>query len=166
MPIDFFIKEFNSQKRLFGLCDDSTDTIKAPAYLDEQDETKWIAEVHNDNEKKIAFYPIDNCVEILRENGDNENRCDGLLKYEKDLIFVELKNRCFSHGWIGEAANQLSVTYNVFKKNYNIDDFSRIRFYICNGQRPREVVSCKAFLNDFKQRTGLHIRVYRKIEIE
>lgn len=166
MPINFFIKEFKSQNPLFGICDESNDTVKLPAYLDEQNQTKWIAEVHNNKSKEISFFPIDNCVEILRENGEDENRCDGLLKYEKDLIFVELKNRGFTHKWVSEGANQLSVTFNVFKQNYNIDDFFRIRFYICNGQRPKAVVSCKSFLNSFKQATGLEIKVYRLIEIK
>ncbi len=98
MPINFFDLhcKFTSTKRKFGLCDES-----ASAYIDEEARNKndkWIAEIRNPNEIQVDFYAIDNCIEIKKANGDMESRCDGMLYYNKTLIFVELKNREASVG--------------------------------------------------------------------
>ena len=93
MQVDFFSNpnKTSSNKSKFGLCDDvaSENCPKNPAYIDEYDNDKWTAIITNTDQKIAIFYPIDNCIEIRRPNGEMDNRCDGLLKYDGNLIFVE-----------------------------------------------------------------------------
>lgn len=75
---------------IFGICDD---TNEMPAYLDSVNKSIWIATVINNNQKEITFTAVDNCIEILRENGEMENRCDVMLTSDICLYLVELKNK-------------------------------------------------------------------------
>lgn len=86
MPINFFensCKNFSSLQE-FGLCD-KPHLIKEPAYIDEhQGNTEdWIAKVENKTQILLDFYAIDNCVEILRPNGETESSCDGMICYKQ-----------------------------------------------------------------------------------
>ena len=51
---------------------------------------------------------IDNCIDILRNNGDMDNRCDAMLSYESNLLFIELKNKRDS--WKAEGLEQVEAT--------------------------------------------------------
>lgn len=99
MPIDFFREECKagSDKAEFGLCDDPPPSVK-PAYIDEEDQSKWIAIVKNPGSKDVQFFAIDNCVPIFKDDGNMETRCDGLLKYANDVIFVELNQERVGSG--------------------------------------------------------------------
>lgn len=168
MAIDFFCEAYasSSNRARFGLCDDvaPVNSPKNPAYIDEEDDSKWTAVVNNVSQKTIWFHPIDNCIEILRSNGDMDSRCDGLLRDNRDLLFVELKDRARAK-WIGEGLNQLKITIRNFKRFHNIDDFGSIRAHICNKQRPLAVVSCKVALEQFRHDTGYSVSVDRNITI-
>ncbi len=168
MPVDFFdnpAKETTDEER-FGLCDDVApeNCPKNPAYIDCIDREKWTADVSNPQRKTATFYPIDNCIEILRPNGEMDNRCDGLLEYDRNLIFVELKDRAGGK-WVGEGLTQLAVTIGNFNANHNVADFSSIRAQLCNKQRPMAVVSCKASVEKFRDDTGYIVAVDRNIVI-
>ncbi|MFN5894258.1 MAG: hypothetical protein ACK45Z_16760, partial [Dolichospermum sp.] len=109
MSINFFKSTCQSQTNQykFGLCDDPNKD-KDPAYIDTVDCSKWIAIVENNQEIEVIFTAIDNCIEILRSNGERENRCDGMLTYNNHIIFVELKERKYTNSvWIDEGENQL-----------------------------------------------------------
>ncbi|NDW13201.1 hypothetical protein D0T50_09875 [Bacteroides sp. 214] len=168
MPINFFDEDAktNSSSSIFGICDDPSPST-TPAYIDENkdnEDKKWIGVVHNSATQSIDFYPIDNCVPLLRPNGDKENRCDGVLSYSNNLIFVELKERGGS-GWIGIGRNQLTITLQRFRENHNISDYTKIEAYICNKLRP---ISSKNHANEiqkFKDETGLILNVQRNIHI-
>lgn len=168
MPVDFFNnpQKMISAKPRFGLCDDVApiNCPKTPAYIDESSEDKWTAVVSNTHLKTATFYPIDNCIEILRPDGNMDNRCDGLLEYNDNLIFVELKDRC-SHGWVADGLEQLKVTINNFRIHHNINTFASISAYLCNKQRPRAVVACNTAVNQFKDETGYKVSVDRNITI-
>lgn len=169
MQVDFFNNpnKATTRKSRFGLCDDVA-PVNCPttcAYIDESDEEKWTAVVTNTNQKTANFYPIDNCIEIRRPNGDMDNRCDGLLEYENNLIFVELKDRCSRHGWVRDGLNQLKVTIRNFTTYHNIDDFNSIKAQLCNKQHPAAVVSCKEYVEKFKDETGYKVSVDRNITI-
>jgi hypothetical protein len=165
MPINFFenkCQTYSSQNK-FGLCDDSAPATN-PAYIDETNYTKWIGIVSNINNKKVIFYAIDRCITILRSNGDVESRCDGMIHYENNLTFVELKDRC-GRGWLGDGRRQLTATIDVFKLNYNVNNYNRIDAYICNKQRP---ITVHNYMNDiqlFKNDTGLILNVKQSISI-
>jgi hypothetical protein len=169
MPIEFFLSSYknSSNKTIFGLCDDTTPITPStrPAYIDENDENKWIAEVVNNNEYAVDFYAIDNCVEIRRPNGAIESRCDGMLYYNNKLIFVELKDRnC--RGWLYKGTKQLTTTYNIFRANYDITQYSKIEAYVCNRQRPSTSPVRRTLIQKFKTETGLELKSGRKIILQ
>src|SRR5580700_10320823 len=92
MSIDFLLEDCSelTREKRFGICDDD----KTPAYIDAgEDEDKWIATVVNNVPKEITFRAIDNCIEILRENGEMESKCDVMMTYENNIVFLELKDK-------------------------------------------------------------------------
>lgn len=99
-----------SNKSEFGICDDMN---LSPAYIDELRQAAWIAVVKNNLGREVEFYAIDNCVKILREDGRQESSCDGILKADSELVFIELKLSGRT-GWFGEGRKQLEKTIEVF----------------------------------------------------
>lgn len=99
---------------LFGICDDEDEAAKTPAYVDvdvnRQD--KWTAIVKNKSEKIISFIAVDNKIEIKRDNGQMENRCDAMLHNDDYIVFIELKDQ--GKDWIRHAVeDQLVTTINI-----------------------------------------------------
>ena len=107
MKVNFFKKDCQTitNERKFGLFD-AEDNMPAKIKLTE--EKTWNATVFNDEKKTILVTAIDNCIEILRENGETENRCDMMLSYEDNLLFIELKNKRDS--WQAEGLAQVEAT--------------------------------------------------------
>ena len=137
MEIDFFNSQYErvTSKKIFGLCDDKEDN--KPAYLDEENGTKWIAVVENEQLKKIHFIAIDNCIDIWRDEvkKEMEKRCDGMLWYETSIIFVELKDRVSKkdkNAWVEDGEKQLKCTIEYFEKTEQSNNFREKRAYIAN----------------------------------
>ena len=134
--IDYFNEE-NKQSTnasIFGLCDDND---KQPAYLDTSNRTNWIGIIENKQEIEIVFYPIDNSVEIKREDGTDAQRCEGIVSYDnlRNLLFVELKDRrLVPADWLHDASEQIKESMRFFFDNYEKEQFSKIRAWICNKQ--------------------------------
>ena len=168
MPVDFFtapctrvngncqlpnvVCKSTIQTSTFGLCDDPPPS--SPAYIDTTNPTKWIAHVNNPNLKQVTFKAIDNCVEILRPDGSQESRCDGLLIIGSNLIFVELKDRA-PGGWLGKGISQLTITITKFKQEHDISQFTISKAYVCNKQRPLAVTSINQQMQQFKNDTAI-----------
>lgn len=74
----------------FGLCDDDN---TEPAFIDTDHEDDWIATVINSSAKVVSFTAIDNCIEILRDNGDMDSRCDVMLNYRKQFVVRGVENK-------------------------------------------------------------------------
>lgn len=187
MPIDFFVAPCaliagncrklgivcanTTKSTTFGICDDPP-PADTPAYLKFHSSADWIAEVDNQNAKEITFKAIDNCVKILRANGDLECRCDGMLCYDVNVvIFVELKDRT-SKGWLSKGRQQLTITIGKFAENHPSGNYQLKEAYVCNKQRPLAITSTNSEVQKFKDDTsvllgnvGLLLRVERKIEI-
>lgn len=165
MAINFFQKNCINTTNIseFGLCDDPP-PANNPAYIDTADKTKWIGIVENDQEKDVNFIAIDACVDIRKPDGNMESRCDGLLSYENNLIFVELKNRDGGQ-WVKKGREQLTVTVNHFKNNHDINDYDDVYANICNSLRPISNVGQAANIEKFKDDTGLILKTDRKIKI-
>lgn len=107
MIINFFrseCREITTAMR-FGLCDD--DNIQ-PAYINTTNQSIWIATVVNNLERQIEFTAIDNCIEIVRNDGQTEKRCDVMLRYENNLLFVELKTK--DKDWQSWGLGQIEAT--------------------------------------------------------
>jgi len=170
MPIDFFrdCNSFESTQARFGLCDDSTEGETRPAYIDEDDSSKWIAVVNNKRLLLLAFYAIDGCVSWVRVNGTESGKCDGMLCYDgnRNVIFVELKDRTLRNkGWRMDVKNQLKETISYFMEHNDTSMLNKIEAYICNKKQLKEQRYAQ-FCNNFKIETGVHLYVSREIIIE
>lgn len=134
MSVDFFQAKYQSRttEKLFGICDNQ-DGQKA--FIDKANQDKWIATVKNDKNSEILFNAIDNCIDILRDNGKmDDNRCDGMLTYENNIVFIELKDKM--KRWIPDAINQLKTTIEHFISNHDISVYQHKRAFAVNKQRP------------------------------
>jgi len=121
---------------LFGLCDDDS---KLPAYIDLVNNTIWIATVINVSQKEITFTAVDNCIEIFRENGDIESRCDVMLTTDICLYLIELKNKVSD--WRSEGIDQLEATITALKNAESALFFSfrKRKAYVANRRHPHFV---------------------------
>jgi len=113
MSVNFFKADCQNitTKKKFGLHDGEDST---PAKIKLSVEPSWNATVLNDEAKEILFTAIDNCIEILRENGDMDSRCDVMLSYESNLLFIELKNK--RGAWQAEGLQQIEATIKRMKE--------------------------------------------------
>jgi hypothetical protein len=144
-----------TSEKIFGICDDppSPDAKGRPAYLDFTDDERWIAWVENNDRREVTFTAIDHCVTIHRESGEMESRCDGMLRYDSTMMFVELKDRN-SKGWLADAMSQIRVTIGLYRNEVGIDDQFRCYAYVCNKQRPRFKAANTALAEQFEEETG------------
>ena len=167
MSINFFDANCQSQTNQpkFGLCDDPNKD-KDPAYIDTVDCSKWIAIVENNQEIEVIFTAIDNCIEILRSNGERENRCDGMLTYNNHIIFVELKTRKSKNSkWVGKGEEQLKNTISVFIANHDLEIYKSKKAYIANNKKPTFQSSQITRMDKFKDETGFRLIIQNTIEI-
>ncbi|MFA6008432.1 MAG: hypothetical protein WC799_00505 [Desulfobacteraceae bacterium] len=158
MPVDFFnaMCKTESKKEEFGLCDDPPPSIE-PAYINESNPMKWIAIVKNSEQEIVDFYAIDNCVQIYREDGSMESRCDGLLSYLNNLIFIELKSREGGQ-WLKKGRIQLTTIVEIFKSENDITNYEKVEAYVCNSLRPLAHSGQLSNIQKFKDDTGLILR--------
>ena len=167
MSINFFDTNCQSQTNQpkFGLCDDPPPS-EDPAYIDIDDCSKWIAIVENNQEIEVIFTAIDNCIEILRSNGEKENRCDGMLTYNSKIIFVELKTRKYTNSvWIEEGEKQLRKTIAVFVNHNNLAIFKSKKAYIANNKKPQFQYSHKERMQKFRNNTGFTLSIQNTIKV-
>ncbi len=110
MSVDFFKAECqdSTSELIFGLYDAED---KTPAIIKLTDETKWNASVVNKGGKKVFFNAIDNCIDVYRENGEMDSRCDCMLTYDSTILLIELKNKRDS--WQAEGLSQIE---NIAKR--------------------------------------------------
>jgi len=170
MEIDFLNSQCQSvsNKKRFGLCDEQDN--KEPAYLDEQNEDKWIAVVENEELKEVHFIAIDYCIDIWRdkEKKEMDNRCDGMLWYETSIVFVELKDRVSkkkTNAWVKAGEIQLKRTIEYFEKTEQSNNFREKRAYIANKAHPIFKESQLQRMKSFKQETGYTLRIENRIKI-
>ena len=164
MPINFFVEahKTTSSAVKFGLCDDAPPATN-PAYIDENNNAKWIGIVNNTKSIEVSFHPIDYCVDIRRADNQQAKRCDGLLKYGNNIHFIELKDRMdidtytTSSGkivlsWLDKGIEQLKETIEHFIIHHNQADYSFQDCYVCNKQvfRKSTATHIAQFKNDTK----------------
>lgn len=157
MPINFFQVgcKTESTRQLFGLCD-NPDPAKDPAFIDELDKTKWIAEVHNTSSIHAEFFAVDHWpgVNPIRANGDPAKRCDGILLHGNNISFVELKDRDH-RGWISGGRKQITETVQFLHVNHDMTSYTNVDAYVANKQRPSAVVGSYTEVQKFKDETAL-----------
>lgn len=156
MAIDFNQTQCqsNTTEALFGLCDDED---SKPAYISHNKEIAWNATVVNDNNVDVMFTAIDNCIDIRRQDGNLESRCDGMLTYPDNIVFVELKNQ--RADWITDGINQLDATIDVYKANADILSIRKRRAVVVNKRHPHFQKLGNEMMQRFfsKHRVRLHI---------
>ncbi|MDR3693724.1 hypothetical protein [Mucilaginibacter sp.] len=162
MSADFFKPECRrvTIETIFGICDD---TNEMPAYLDSVNKSIWIATVNNNSQKEITFTAVDNCIEILRENGEMENRCDVMLTSDICLYLVELKNKVSD--WRSEGIDQLEATIKVLKntKGDFYFSFRKRKAFVANRRHPHFV---RSNTDDMERFRDVHrIRLYLQATI-
>lgn len=132
--INFFeenCREENIVYRQFGICDDQNSEV---AYIDVDNNSKWIASVINPNSKPVCFTAIDNCIEIRRENGNMDLRCDGMIDYPDNIVFIELKNQ-HTGGWASDGLQQIESTILHYQHNHDLSLHKYKRAFVINKKR-------------------------------
>ena len=144
----------------FGVCDNQ-DGQKA--YTDSTDATKWIANVENPNTLSITFTAIDNCIPILRGDGNDEKRCDGMLTYTDNIVFIELKE--VAKSWISDAIEQLEITVQHFIANHDISAYKHKRAFACNKKHPQFQVIDTETKRRFFDRYRIRLNLQHTIKV-
>jgi len=154
----------SSNARKFGLCDDQPPLPKGPAYIDERNGEKWVAVVVNDPPINILFTAIDNCIDILKLDGKMDKRCDGMLSFDRTVIFVELKQMDTKEvGWIRDGEQQLRTTIKYFEDEADSENYTIKKAYIANSERPRFRDSQQERMDKFENDTGYVLRIENRI---
>lgn len=156
MSINFYEAKCQSitSEALFGLYDKED---KSPAMIVHIQMDKWNATVVNPTQKEITHTAIDNCIEILRANGEMDNRCDSILSYPENIIFIELKNK--GSDWRSDGINQIEVTVKNFIKHHNLSAIKHKRAFVANRKHPYfqviEDSQAKKFWDDYRVRLNI-----------
>lgn len=165
MTINFFeraCQDFTSGI-LFGICDD---VPSQRAYLDTLDSTKWVAIVDNSRAITVTFTAIDNCIEIRRADGTTESRCDGMLTFTDNIIFVELKERDVANSiWVKKGEDQLRNMINLFESNHDSAIYTIKKAYLCNKLKPNFPTGQMTRMQKFEDETGYIFVVQQTIQI-
>jgi len=152
-----------SQKKIFGICDEPAPN-KDPAYLDESNGQDWLAVVVNEPLFIVTFTAIDNCIELIRDDGKSDKRCDGMLTFESTVIFVELKDRkSKGNQWVKDGEHQLRRTIEQFEQKESTKEYSSKKAYIANNQRPKFKSSQIRRMDQFLVDTGYVLRIENRI---
>lgn len=156
----------HSNKKLFGLCDDPPPADNH-AYIDEQDGSKWIAVVVNEDNYHVTFTAIDKCIEILRADGKMAKRCEGFLFYNSTVIFVELKQKgTKGNDWVVDAEQQVRTSIGYFEASDNTDDNYTKKAYLCNSQHPKFKSTQINRMDKFLTETGYVLRIENRILLD
>jgi hypothetical protein len=152
----------------FGLCDDPPLAgVSNPAYVNTSTPDKWIAKVDNKAGHEVTFKAVDNCIEILRLNGDPEKRCDGILLYDNKVVFVELKEkRDPSTKWVKEGGEQLKQTIKDFKHAHGKEGRILKAAYLANRKQPNFQQGHQTAINTFTSATKVLLRVEATIVLD
>jgi hypothetical protein len=165
MNINFFDPkcQTTTSEAEFGICDDPPPPHQ-PAYISTTDPDKWIATIQNSNELELVFTAIDNCIEIKRDDGNMESRCDAMIICGNNIIFVELKERN-SGKWQQKGEKQLKTIIDIFGKNHGLDSYGSKVAYVANKFKPDLESSQKERIQKFKDQTGFTLRILNKIVV-
>jgi len=133
MSLNFFKAECQTRTNAmrFGLFDPEN---QMPAKIIFDNEEDWNATVINDKSIIIYFTAIDNCVEVLRDDGEKDRSCDVMMVYNNILLLVEIKHK--RKEWQLDGLSQIEST---IKKMI----FDNSEFYYSFTKRQARVVNRK-----------------------
>ena len=161
MKVNFFedsCREDTDAKR-FGICDPQG---TLPAFITTDGVQKWIAIVMNPTKKNIRFYAIDHCL-VMKENGREIKRCDAMLRYDQNLVFVELKEMRKSR--VSSAIEQIESTIKVFSENHDLNSFSKKRAFIANRRQPAFKYSQREEMQNFYNKHKVRLILHNTIQV-
>lgn len=120
----------------------------------------WNATVHNKQQVKLQFTPLDHNVQL-------DGLCDGILytcgESSSQLIFIELKSK--GKRWIQEGVEQLKKTISIYKAGEGCREFSEYKAYLCNNRHPHFQFSKKEEMQKFRQETSMRLYIEQQIQI-
>jgi hypothetical protein len=115
---------------------------------------------------------LDKNIECIRDDGTQESQCDALLicirlQSNYDFYFVELKN-IRTGGWIPDGVEQLKVTINTFRSNFNLSCLSKKMAFLANKKFPvyHSNTSHKELMEKFRYETGFRLSICATISIK
>lgn len=164
MPIDFFKAQciLHTSEIKFGICDDDN---KSPAYLNNSDESVWIAKVQNNESKLVIFTAIDNCIDFPLINGEMPSRCDAMLTCDNCVYVIELKNK--RSDWKSSGIDQLeaTITYLINELGEIYYNFRLRKAYVANRRHPNFHVIENETMEKFrdKYKVRLHLEAIIRI---
>lgn len=92
-----------------------------------------------------------------------KGRCDAMVRYTENLIFIELKE--VRTDWIKGGIAQLKETILYFKTNQKLGVYSKKRAFLANRKHPHFKFSHKENMQKFKNETGFRLIIHNKIKI-
>lgn len=139
----------------FGLVDPDDKEGKKMAFISlDRENDRWGATVlYSEERSDYRFIPVDNNIELKREDGSDAPRCDALLKTERTLCFIELKSQ--RRGYISKAKEQLLSTIDFFD---GIERFEHKLAYICN-RRNISSFSTKNEMDRMMKERGIILKI-------
>jgi hypothetical protein len=167
MKVDLFktVCQTLTKEQKFGICDDDDINVKTPAYINTDNEKKWIAVVLNDNSKELIVTAIDNCIDMLRENGEMDKRCDVLLTSDDTLCLIELKNKVSD--WKSSGIDQIEATLIQIIENHESFYFSfkKRKAYVANKRHPKFQIVENALMRRFSTQYKIWLDIQATIKI-
>ncbi|MES2386735.1 MAG: hypothetical protein V4543_01935 [Bacteroidota bacterium] len=132
------------------------DTKSKTARIDSDNRELWVACVSNKNQTPVVFTAIDNC--IFSGSDEKGRRCDGMITYPDNIIFIELKEQRTSP-WVSHTVEQLENTILLFVTNHNLAAIRNKRAFAANKSFPNFQHPQPADYQRFfkKYRVKLHI---------
>lgn len=149
----------------WGVCDDGGNT---PAYADidpQNEKNKWIALVSNPDGVIATFIAIDHCIDIKRADEQTARQCDGLIFYDNNMIWVELKDK--RSDWQSDAIEQLEETVKYYQEHAAdvCAQYKRKRAFACNPKHPQFAVLDNTMTSRWWHEYKVRLNVQREIEL-
>lgn len=145
----------------FGLHDPENGT---KAIIDETEEVIWNCTVLNPSTFDCVFTAIDNCIEILDEDGNQKRSCDGVLTYEGHVILVELKHRASK--WIPTGIDQVRQTVDLFMEGRDLADFGKKIAVVANSKHPQFKYGHLSKMERFRNETGFRLLIVGELVLK
>lgn len=164
MNVNFFDEQYVTETICdveFGINDNCT------AYVCKTDIELCNATVKN-NILKLQFVPIDNHMDLYRENEEQAKRCDCML-YDNNkteiIIFIELKKKNKQRN-ASSGKNQLRETISFFNTFHSNTLIKRKYAILSNSLVPKINIQNQTTVYEFKNGTGFFLLIQHEIDIK
>jgi len=144
----------------FGLVDPDDKQGKKMVYISlDRTNDRWGATVmYSKKRSDYRFIPVDNNILLKRDDGSDAPRCDALLRTERTVCFIELKDQRRGHK--SKAKKQLLSTIDFFD---GIERYEHKLAYICN-RRNISSFSMKNEMDEMMKKRGILLRISSTIK--